>query len=174
MLCKRCSTGFRVEYLTKYGLRADSRDASSGAVSSASCRFCLRYGREAQPELLAASKRRPISSVKQFGKPWRTDAFLQPLRKQHGEKWKEYDNSDVAAREKFFELSPDAVAYVNTLDAHLDKGESPFFWLRRNIVNRVIGDLLCDQTESDEKIEVALSIFEEDGAGEASVQIRAL
>jgi hypothetical protein len=169
MLCKRCSTGFRVEYLTKYGLRADSRDASFGAVSSPSCRFCLRYGREAQPELLAAGKRGPISSVKQFGKPWRTVAFLQPLRKQHGEKWKEYDDSDVAAREKFFELSPDAVAYVNTLDAHLDNGESPFFWLRRNIVNRVIGDLLFDQTESDEEIEVALSIFEEDGAGEARV-----
>jgi hypothetical protein len=66
-------------------------------------------------------------------------------------------------------LTPDDVAYVNTLDAHLDKGESLLFWVRRNIVNRVIGNLLFDPTESDEKVEAALSIFEEDGAGEATV-----
>jgi hypothetical protein len=144
----------------------DSRDASSGAVSSASCRFSLRYGREAEPELLAAGKRGPISSVKLFGKPWRTDAILQHLRKQHGEKWKEYDASDEAAREKFFELSPNDVAYVNNLDAHLDKGESQCSWVRRNIVNRVIGDLLFDPTGSDEKVEAAFSIFKGYGAGE--------
>jgi hypothetical protein len=50
----------------------------------------------------------------------------------------------VDARETFFALSPDDVAFVNTLDAHFDTGESLFFWVRRNIVNRVIGDLLFD------------------------------
>jgi hypothetical protein len=68
-----------------------------------------------------------------------------------------------------FELTPDDAAYVNTLDAHLYKGESLFFWGRRKIVNRVIGNLLFDPTESDEKVDGALSFFEEDGAGEARV-----
>jgi hypothetical protein len=144
----------------------DSRDASSGAVASVLCRFCLRFGHEAQPKLLAAGKRGQVSSVKHFGKPWRTDAFLQHLRKQHGEKWKEYDSSDMAAREKFFELSTNEVAYGNSLDAHLDAGESLFFWLRRNIVNRVVSDLLFDPNESDEKVKAALRIFKEDGVGE--------
>jgi hypothetical protein len=31
-----------VENLAKFGLQVDSRDASSGAVASVSCRFCLR------------------------------------------------------------------------------------------------------------------------------------
>jgi hypothetical protein len=75
----------------------------------------------------------------------------------------------VAAREKFVELSLDDVAYVNTLDARLDKCKSLFFWVKRNIVNRDIGDLLFDPTESDEKVEAALSIVEEDGAGEARI-----
>jgi hypothetical protein len=146
---QRKAQGFSVEYLANFGLQVASRDVSSGAIASVSCRFCRRFGREAQPELLAAGKRGPVSSVKHFGKPWRTDAFLQHLRKRHGERWKEYDASDVGARDKFFVLSPDDVAYVNTLDAHLDTGESLFFWVRRNIVNRVIGDLLFDPTETD-------------------------
>jgi hypothetical protein len=128
---------------------------------------CLRFGREAQPTLLAAGKRGPVSSVKNFGKPWRIDAFLQRLRKQHGEKWKEYDASDMAAREKLFEVSTNEVAYGNTLDSHQDTGESLFFWVRRNIVNCVVGDLLFDTNESDGKVEAALSIFKEDGIGDA-------
>jgi hypothetical protein len=164
---QRKAQGFSVEYLAKFGLKVASRDASSGAIASVSYRFCRRFGREAQPELLAAGKRGPVSSVKHFGKPWRTDAFLQHLRKQHGERLKEYDVSDVGARVKFFVLSPDDVAYVNTLYAHLDTGESLFFWVRRNIVNRVIGDLLFDPIESDEKVEAALNIFKDDAVGEA-------
>jgi hypothetical protein len=105
--------------------------------------------------------------VKHFERPWRTDAFLQHLKKQHGERWKKYDASDVGAREKFFELSLDDVAYVNTLDAHRDTGESLFFWVRRNIVNRMIGDLLFDPTEPEETVEVALNIFRDDAMGEA-------
>jgi hypothetical protein len=131
------------------------------------CLFCLRFGREAQPKLLEAEKRWPTSSVKHFGKPWKTDALLQHLRKQHGEKWKAYDSSYMAAREKFFEVSTNEVAYWNTLDAHLDAGESLFFWVRRNIVNRVVGDLLFDPNESDEKFQAVLSLFKEYGVGEA-------
>jgi hypothetical protein len=131
------------------------------------CLFCLRFGREAQPKLLEAEKRLPVSSVKHFGKPWRTDALLQHLRKQHGEKWKEYDSSYMAAMEKFFEVSTNEVASWNTLGARLDAGESLFFWVRRNIVNRVVGDLLFNPTESDEKVEAVLSIFKEDGVREA-------
>jgi hypothetical protein len=52
---------------------------------------------------------------------------LQHLRKQYGEKWKEYDAFYVVVIEKFLEVSTDDVAYVNTLDAHLDTGESLFF-----------------------------------------------
>jgi hypothetical protein len=73
----------------------------------------------------------------------------------------------MPAREKFFEVSTDDVAYGNTLEAHLDTGESLFLWVRRNNVNRVVGDLLFDPTESDEKVEAALSMFKEDGVGEA-------
>jgi hypothetical protein len=125
-------------------------------VASVKCRFRLRFGREAQPELLAAGKRGPVSSMKHFGKPWRSDAFLQRFRRQHGEKWKEYNASDVATREKFFARSPDDVAFANTLDAHLDACEIIFFRVRRNIVCSVIDDLIFDPNESDEKVGAAL------------------
>jgi hypothetical protein len=61
--------GFRVEYLAKFGLQVDTRDASFGTVSSVSCRFFLSFGRDAYPQLLAEGKRGPISSVKHFEKP---------------------------------------------------------------------------------------------------------
>jgi hypothetical protein len=73
----------------------------------------------------------------------------------------------VAAREKYFEVSTDDVAYVNTLNAHLDTGESLFIWVRQKTVTRVTGDLLFDPAESDEKVEAAFSIFKEVGVGEA-------
>jgi hypothetical protein len=88
----------------------------------------------------------PPEAAWEARKPWRTDAIFQNLRKQHEEQWKEYDASDVAAREKFFDVFTDYVAYVNTLDAHLDRMESLFFWVRRTIVNRVIGYLQFDST----------------------------
>jgi hypothetical protein len=72
----------------------------------------------------------------------------------------------VTAKKKFFEVSPKNVPYVDTLDAHLDTGESLFFWVRRNIVNRVIGDMLFDPRDLEEKVEAAWSIFKEDGAGD--------
>jgi hypothetical protein len=72
-------------------------------------------------------------------------------------------NFTLLQRKKFFEVSTNEVAYGNTLDAHLDEGESLFFWVRRNIVNCVVGDLLFDPNESDEKVEAALSIFKRMG-----------
>jgi hypothetical protein len=74
---------------------------------------------------------------------------------------------NLLQRKKFFEVSTNEVAYGNTLDAHLDAGASLFFWVRRNILNCVVGDLLFDPNESDEKFEAALGMFKEDGVGEA-------
>jgi hypothetical protein len=53
---QRKAQGFSVEYLANFGLQVASRDVSSGAIASVSCIFCRRFGREAQPELLAAEK----------------------------------------------------------------------------------------------------------------------
>jgi hypothetical protein len=50
--------------MVKFGYQMDSRDASSGAVASMYILFCRRFGREVLPELLAAGKRGPVSSVK--------------------------------------------------------------------------------------------------------------
>jgi hypothetical protein len=44
---QRKALAFMVEYLAKFGLQVGSRNASSGAVASVSCRFCLRFGSEA-------------------------------------------------------------------------------------------------------------------------------
>jgi hypothetical protein len=53
------------------------------------------------------------------------------------------------------------VPYVNTMDAHVEvDGETFYFWVSEKIVTNVIGEMLFDPNESDEKIENVLSFFE--------------
>jgi hypothetical protein len=152
---------FKIEYLKRFGLKVDARDVKNSEIHSVSCRFCFRFGREAQAQLVAAGKRRPLNSIKSFSKPWRTDAFVQHLTLRHSSKWKEFNDLTADSHESFFDVEEDGAAHANTIDAHIDFGENLFFWTRMNIVNEVTRELLFDHSEK-EKVETALSIFKKD------------
>jgi hypothetical protein len=51
---------FKIPHLQRFGLKVEWRDAKSSAIQSVSCRFCFRFGREAQPALVAAGKRKAL------------------------------------------------------------------------------------------------------------------
>jgi hypothetical protein len=148
---------FMIEYLNRLGLKVDARDAKASEIQSISCRFCFRFGREAQAQLVAAGKRGPLNSIKSFSKPRRTDAFVQNLTMQHSSKWKEFNDIAADSRESLFDVKEDGAAYANTIDV----GENLFFWIRKNIVHEVIRELLFDHSQN-EKVETALSIFKKD------------
>jgi hypothetical protein len=152
---------FKIEYLKRSGLKVDARDAKTSEIQSVSCRFCFRFGREAQAQLVAAGKRGPLNSIKSFSKPWRTDAFVQHLNLQHSSKWKELNDLAADSRESFFDVEEYGAAHANTIDAHIDVGENLLFWIRKNIVHEVVRELVFDHSQN-EKVETALSIFKKD------------
>lgn len=143
-------------------MRIKSPDSKSGAIRSVSWKFCLRFGREAQPKSLSHGKRAPLSLVKYFSSPRRTEDFVQHLQLQHAVKWKEYEAVNEEAKKEFFDLYGNESAHANTLHAYVDTGESLFSWVRRNILSRIIGDLLFYPSTCEEKVEAALSNFKED------------
>jgi hypothetical protein len=163
---------FRVEHLRTFGLKVAQRESSTGKVASAACRFCFHFGREPRDdasEADAAGKKSKSKNktniVKQFSPPWRTDAYTQHLKLAHKEKWAEYAYLDSAAKDAFFE-GGSCVPYANTLDAHLeDSSGAMFFWISKDIVVKVLGEMLFDPLESSENVESALSIFKTDNDG---------
>jgi hypothetical protein len=116
-------------------------------------------------------------SVKHFSPPWRTDPFTQHLKLAHKEKRAEYAEFRAAAKDAFFD-GGSCMPYASTLDAHRDnRSEDIFFWISKEIVVRMLGDMLFNPLESNEKVESALSIFETDdegprGNGERKVTIK--
>jgi hypothetical protein len=73
---------FKIPHLQRFGLKIECRDAKSSAIQSVSYRFCFCFGREPQPGLAAAGKRKALRSGKALSKPWRTDAYEHHLKLQ--------------------------------------------------------------------------------------------
>lgn len=46
-------------YLTRFGLRVQSRDSKPGAMTSVPCKFCFRFRREAQSKSLHMEREAP-------------------------------------------------------------------------------------------------------------------
>jgi hypothetical protein len=127
---------FKIPHLQRFGLKIECRDANSSAIQSVSSRFCFCFGREPQPGLAAAGKRKALQSVKPFSKPWRIDAYEQHLNLQNPTKWCEYGKASHA-EQAFFDVAMDEVALISSLDAHVDAG-AIFFWVREKTLLGVI------------------------------------
>jgi hypothetical protein len=161
-----------VEHLRTIGLKVAQRESTTGKVASAACRFCFHFGREPRDdasEAAAADKKSKAKNntniVKQFSPPWRTEAYTQHLKLAHLEKRAEYGDLDAAAKDLFFE-GGSCVPYANTVDAHLvDSSGEMLIWISKDIVVKVLGEMLFDPLESSEKFESALSIFKTDYDG---------
>ena len=80
-------TQFHERWLKAYGLvRVTARDAATGIICSAECRFCRAFGKEGSND----HGRAPRSKIKLFTKPWRQDHMKTHMLAQHPERFKEY------------------------------------------------------------------------------------
>lgn len=80
------NTPFQPGHGLFYGLRPVSRDPETNAVTSVSCRFCEKFGREEK----VGAKRRATQRVKHFKQPFRTENYHQHHQGQHKMRWSEY------------------------------------------------------------------------------------
>ncbi|CAK9862784.1 unnamed protein product [Sphagnum jensenii] len=85
MVPKR-ATPFRIEHALQFGVKVVERDAATKEVVSASCLFCIHFGREEN----IGSKCSCSANVMYFKKPFRSDMYLRHMTSQHPLRWNEY------------------------------------------------------------------------------------
>ena len=119
-----------------YGLMSTSVDPSTGRVTTCSCRFCHVFGREEK----AGAKRKRTQRPK-FYTHFRTDHYVQHLKKQHPQKWSEYGELTTGEERDAFFDSVD-VPFACRLESHFERDGAVHFTINESIVKVIIGDLL--------------------------------
>ncbi|KAI9916564.1 hypothetical protein PsorP6_016848 [Peronosclerospora sorghi] len=119
-----------------------------------SCQFCLNVGREAKPR----AKRKRTSHAQCFTAPFSVDVYTRHHENAHPERWTEFQQLSTDEKSNYFENS---INHASTLLAHFDSHGALTLTFNRDIVEKMIGDLLFDV--DDESIHLtrawALSVF---------------
>jgi hypothetical protein len=147
-------TRFQRGHDVKYGLQVTERDEKTSSVLAASCRFCLKFGREAKPGL----KRKRPGTRKVFKPPFRTDSYKRHIESAHPQKWEEYSACTNEKKAVFFD---GVTNYASTIMAHMETEGAMTLKFNRDVVEVIIGELLFDPDDTDTQPtrDRALSIF---------------
>jgi hypothetical protein len=150
----KLKTPFKHGHVVQYGLEVAERDPKTSAVLAASCRFCLKFGREARP----GAKRKRTGNTKVFKSPFRADSYKRHMEDSHPQKWREYSACAGEQKAVFFD---GVTNYASTIMAHMETEGAMTLTFNRDVVEVIIGDLLFDpdDTETQPTRERALSIF---------------
>ncbi|KAF1319025.1 hypothetical protein FI667_g13377, partial [Globisporangium splendens] len=111
---------FRPHHADEFGLQPHYN--KDGIVESATCRFCLTFGRDAR------NGKRRIGKPKSF-RSFRVDNYRQHLSSQHTAKWEEFRKCEnLAAKKAFFVrgatvMADDATSPVDENDGGLEEDE---------------------------------------------------
>ena len=90
------TTLFNESHVIAFGLTVYERDASTKAVVSVSCRFCLYFGRDVK----IGAKHKATANIQYFRRPFRADTNSRHMDSQHSVHWKTY--SDIIIGEMLF------------------------------------------------------------------------
>ena len=165
---KGLQTPFQRGHEAQFGLIITERDNATSAVRVVTCQFCLKFGREAKP----GSKRKRTSHAQSFTIPFRCDVYTRHHQTAHPERWAEFQQLTTAEKSSYFDK---AVNHANTLFAHFESHGALTLTFNRDIVEKVIGDLLFDV--DDESVQItrarALSVFKlhEDALPEDNIEV---
>jgi hypothetical protein len=125
----------------EFGLEVTERDKGSGAVNFVICKFCRKFGREHKP----GQKRKRITNFHIFKLPFRTDSYQRHHATAHPEKWDEFSRASLEENRTFFD---GVVNHSSTLLAHFESEGALTLTFNRDIVEKVIGDLLFDPDDA--------------------------
>ncbi|ETI51077.1 deoxyribose-phosphate aldolase, variant [Phytophthora nicotianae CJ01A1] len=102
------TTPFQRGHDVKYGLEVVERDPETSAVLLAACRFCIKFGREANPK----GKRKRTTNVHNFRTPFRTDNYKRHHEVCHTTIWNQYLEASDEDKKTFFDSPgiPEVVA----------------------------------------------------------------
>ncbi|KAI9895484.1 hypothetical protein PsorP6_019506 [Peronosclerospora sorghi] len=128
---------FQRGHEAQFGLVVTERDEATSAVSAVTGQFCLKFGREAKPR----AKRKRTSHTQYFTAPFRVDVYTRHHENAHPERWAEFQQLSTAKKSNYFE---NAVNHASTLLVHFDSHEALTLAFNRDIVEKVICDLMFD------------------------------
>jgi hypothetical protein len=155
---KKRTTPFNEDHVVAYGLKICERAPTTKQVLSVSCQFCVHFGREEK----VGAKRKATTNVHYFRCPFRVDVFKSHMLSQHSVNWERYASLPKKEKARFFEESS-PVVHRNTLRSHFAEVQVPaHYFVNRNIVDVIIGEMLFDPDDSTISRERALSMFEKD------------
>ena len=165
----------RLPYRTRRRWLEVTEPDSAGRVLAVSCRFCLKFGREAKP----GAKRKRTANVQVFRRPFRTDMYKTHHSNAHPEKWSRFLRCSSEEKAAFFDGQ---VNYASTLMAHFEGEGALTLTFNRDIVDVIIGDVLFDPDDESTQStrERALAVFkpledaavalDEDGAQDLNLE----
>ena len=104
-------------------------------VTAVTCQLCLKFGREAKP----GAKRKRTSHAQSFTTPFCFDVYTRRHETAHPERWADFQQLTTAEKSSYFDKAGN---FTNTLLSHFDSHESLTLTFNRDIVEKVIGDIL--------------------------------
>ncbi|MEL7520150.1 MAG: hypothetical protein AAGJ80_00800 [Cyanobacteria bacterium J06553_1] len=163
-----------------------TRDPATRDVTSAVCRMCKQFGREdnRRDDDSKALKRKRTVCVKYYSRPWRADNIKRHLELQHSSKWEEYCSLSVQEKESYFStrLTAEMVNMRSFVQPEPNAKSTSsaktklLFTIDREVVEKVIGDLLFDPEAEDPESEPgkartnALKIFQQTSTDECTAK----
>lgn len=156
---KKRETPFNEAHEIPFGLKVCQRDVATKTVVSASCLFCVHFGREEK----VGAKRRPTKNVHYFRRPFRTDLYRKHLETQHPLRWRMYSALTTPEKAKcFVENGP--IVHRQTLRSHFSGPQVALnYYVNKNIVDVIVSEMLFHADDVNEGVskERALAIFED-------------
>ncbi|KAI9908572.1 hypothetical protein PsorP6_003599 [Peronosclerospora sorghi] len=132
---KGLKTPFQRGHEGQFGLVVTERDEATSAVRAVTCQFCLKFGREAK----LRAKRKRTSNAQSFSAPFRVDVYTRHHENAHPEIWAKFQQLSTDEKSNYFE---NAINNASTLLAHFDSHGALTLTFNRDIVEKVIGDVL--------------------------------
>ena len=163
---KRRVQPFRMAHEAEFGVKVTSRDASTLAVTSVVCRFCVAFGREEKVGL----KRKNFATKKCFKAPFRPVLYCQHHESQHPSMWLSYSEASDSAKATLFEVVP----VGDQLTSHFEGSDGQlYFTIDPEIVDVLISEVFFDPEDGQESVARATAVFKEQyGAATYCVQIK--
>ena len=156
---------FRMDHEAEFGVKVTSRYASTLAVTSVVCRFCVAFGREEKVGL----KRKNFATKKCFKAPFRPVLYCQHHELQHPSMWLSYSEASDYAKATLFEVVP----VGDQLTSHFEGSDGQlYFTIDPEIVDVLISEVFFDSEYGQESVARATAVFKEQyGAATYCVQI---
>ena len=134
----------------RYGLKISERHVLTKAVVTVQCRFCIAFGNEDHRDEQDQKKRKVTE------RPWcfttfSTNCYKSHLTNKHPNRWDEYQGLTSVEQDTFFDGKTKFGRQQPLITNHFDSSAPVVLYIRRPVVDVLIGELLLADASEDEQ-----------------------